>query len=46
MSTYLFLLKPSDAIKLVNSTDNLEAIIYVDENTILKSEGFNKYEEK
>lgn len=46
MSTYLFLLNPSDAINLVNSTDNLEAIIYVDENTILKSEGFNKYEEK
>jgi thiamine biosynthesis lipoprotein len=44
LSTTLFLMKPKDAIDLVNSLDNVEAIIYADEDTILKSDGFSKYE--
>jgi thiamine biosynthesis lipoprotein len=44
LSTTLFLMKPKDAIKLVNTLDNVEAIIYVDHNTILRSDGFKKYE--
>jgi len=44
LSTTLFLMQPKDAIDLVNSLDDVEAIIYVDANTILKSDGFGKYE--
>lgn len=44
LSTTLFLMKPKDAIDLVNDLDDVEAIIYVDSNTILKSDGFSKYE--
>ncbi len=44
LSTALFLMKPQEAIDLVNSLDNVEAIIYVDADTILKSDGFSKYE--
>lgn len=44
LSTTLFLMKPEEAIDLVNSLDNVEAIIYVNANTILKSDGFSNYE--
>ena len=44
MSTYLYLLPVDDGLKIVNNTDNLEAIWYVDDNNIVKSKGFNKYE--
>ncbi len=44
LSTTLFLMKPEEAIDFVNSLDNVEAIIYVNANTILKSDGFSNYE--
>lgn len=44
LSTTLFLMKPEEAIALVNSLNDVEAIIYVNKDTILKSDGFNKYE--
>ena len=46
LSTTLFLMEPNDAIKFVNKIDDVEAIIYVNEDKILKSKGFNKYEQK
>ena len=46
LSTTLFLYEPKEAIKLVESLDGVEAILYVDENTILKSSGFKNYEQK
>lgn len=46
LSTTLFLYEPKEAIKLVESLDGVEAILYVDENTILKSSGFGNYEQK
>lgn len=46
LSTTLFLYEPKEAIKLVESLDGVEAILYVDENTILKSSGFENYEQK
>ena len=44
LSTSLFLLEPNDAIKLAESLDNVEAIIYTNDNKILKTKGFSKYE--
>lgn len=46
LSTTLFLYEPKEAIKLVESLDGVEAILYVDENTILKSSGFSEYEQE
>lgn len=46
LSTTLFLFEPKEAIKLVESIEEVEAILYVDEDTILKSSGFDKYEQK
>ena len=46
LSTTLFLMEPTDAIKFVNKIDDVEAVIYVNEDKILKSKGFNKYEQK
>ena len=44
LSTSLFLMKPNDAIKYVETLKDVEIIIYVDKDTILKSKGFSKYE--
>lgn len=44
LSTTLFLMNPDDAIKLVNSLDDVECIIYLDKDNIIKSKGINKYE--
>ena len=41
MSTDLFLLPVEDGLKLVNETDDLEAIWYVSENEIVTSKGIN-----
>lgn len=44
MSTYLFLLPVEEGLKIVNKTDDLEAIWYVNENEIITSKGITKYE--
>lgn len=44
LSTYLFLLPINDALDYVNNNDLVEAIFYIDEYNIVKSEGFSKYE--
>ena len=46
LSTKLFLMEPSDAIDFVKKIDDVEAIIYVNEEKIFKSKGFSKYEQK
>lgn len=40
-STYLFLLPIDKGIDIVNNTDNIEAIWYIEEDNIIKSKGFN-----
>lgn len=40
-STYLYLLPVEEGLKIVNSTSGIEAIWYIDENTIVRSDGFN-----
>lgn len=40
-STYLFLLPVEDGLEIVNSTSGIEAIWYVDENNIVRSDNFN-----
>jgi len=44
LSTTLFLLPVDEALELVNKLDDVEAIFYVNDNKIIKSKGFNKYE--
>lgn len=44
LSTTIFLMKPKEAIKLIDSLNDVEAIIYGNNNEIIKSKGFNKYE--
>lgn len=44
LSTVLFLLPVDEGKALVESMDNVEAIFYIDENNIVKSKGFSKYE--
>lgn len=44
LSTTLFLMSPNEGIELVNNMDDVEAIYYVNKDTIIKSKGFNKYE--
>ena len=44
LSTSLFLLEPKKALELAESLDNVEAIIYTNDNKILKTKGFSKYE--
>lgn len=40
-STYLFLLPVEEGLKVVNSTDDIEAIWYIDKDNIVRSDGFN-----
>ena len=40
-STYLFLLPVEEGQLIVDNTDDIEAIWYIDENNIVKSRGFN-----
>ena len=40
-STYLFLLPIEEGLKVVNSTDDIEAIWYIDKDNIVRSDGFN-----
>ena len=40
-STYLYLLPVVDGLKVVNSTSGIEAVWYIDENNIVRSDGFN-----
>lgn len=40
-STYLYLLPVDIGLKIVNSTTDIEAIWYIDENNIVKSDGFH-----
>lgn len=40
-STYLYLLPVEDGLEIVNNTPDIEAIWYIDENNIIKSDGFN-----
>ena len=44
LSTTLFLMSPDKAIELVNELDDVECIIYIDSDNIVKSKGFSKYE--
>ena len=44
MATYLFLLPIEEGKKIVNNTDDLEAIWYKDDETIITSKGIKKYE--
>lgn len=44
LSTTLFVLPIEEGLKIVNDMPNVEAIYYIDENNIVKSEGFYKYE--
>lgn len=46
LSTTLFLLTPDEAIDLIEKIDDAEAILYVSKDKILRSSGFNKYEQK
>ena len=46
LSTYLFLLNIDDGLKYVNSLENVEAIWYTNDDKIIKSDGFDKYEYK
>lgn len=40
-STYLYLLPVEEGLKIVNSISGMEAIWYVDEDNIIRSDGFN-----
>lgn len=40
-STYLYLVPVEDGLKIVNSNSDIEAIWYVDEDNIVRSDGFN-----
>lgn len=40
-STYLYLLPVDEGLKMVNSISGIEAIWYVDEDNVIKSDGFN-----
>ena len=44
LSTTLFLMSVEDGQKFIESFDNVQAIWYANDNTIVKSSGFNKYE--
>lgn len=44
MSTYLFLLPVDEGLKIVNNTSDLEAIWYLNDDTIITSKGFKQYE--
>jgi len=44
MSTYLFLLPLENALDVVNKNDDIEAIFYIDNMNIIKSEGIKEYE--
>lgn len=46
MSTYLFMLDVKDALDYVNKNEDLEAIIYTNNNEIKYSKGAKKYEYK
>lgn len=40
-STYLFLLPVEDGLKIVNDNSDIEAIWYIDDNNIVRSDNFN-----
>lgn len=40
-STYLYLLPVDEGLKIVNNTSDIEAIWYIDEDNIVRSDGFN-----
>lgn len=40
-STYLFLLPSEEGLEIVNNTNDIEAIWYIDENNIIRSDKFN-----
>ena len=40
-STYLYLLPVEEGLKIVNSTSGIEAIWYIDNDNIVRSDGFN-----
>ena len=40
-STYLYLLPVEDGLSVVNSTSGIEAIWYIDEDNVVRSDGFN-----
>ena len=40
-STYLYLLPVEEGLKIVNSTQDIEAIWYIEEDNIVKSDGFS-----
>lgn len=40
-STYLYLLPVEEGLKVVNSIDDIEAIWYIDQDNIVRSDGFN-----
>ena len=44
LSTTLFLMPIEDGINYIKQFDNVEAIWYSNDNEIIKSEGFKKYE--
>lgn len=46
LSTALFLMTPEEGVDFIKKYDDVEAIWYVDDSTIIKSEGFGKYESK
>ena len=43
LSTMLFLMSIEDGKEYVNSLDNVEAIWYLDKNSIIMSDGVSKY---
>lgn len=43
LSTALFLMPLDDALAYVNSTENLEAVWYIDEDNVIYSDGFESY---
>lgn len=46
LSTYLFLISIEDGVKYINNLDGVEAIWYDNNDTIITSKGFDKYEYK
>lgn len=40
-STYLYLLSVEEGLEIVNNTSGIEAIWYIDEDNIIRSDGFN-----
>ncbi len=40
-STYLYLLPPEEGLKIVNANEDIEAIWYIDEDNIVRSDNYN-----